>query len=215
MLIEYYQYLTTIAPFLPVAFGLYAYKGLGKELRILFYFVCFSAVAELVSALISIGGNNTMPGAHVYVLVEFIILTFFYANYIKVYIARKYIWVIIAGFTVLSVLNALFIQKITAYPNILRAVESIVMVIFSVLYFHKIMVEAKIKKLSKEPMIWINTAMLVYFSGNFFFHILFPVVLANSEEFARRIIYFYWSSNILFYLILTVGFYKQIKLAER
>lgn len=202
-------------PFLPLAFGIYVYQSLGTKLKILFYYVCFASVASILSTLISRTGTNTMPELHVYVILEFIILTFFYANYVQEYISRKYIWIIIAGFIVLGVLNALFLQNITVYPNILRAVESIVMVIFTVLYFQKVMVEAKIKKLSKEPMIWINTAMLIYFSGNFFFHILFPVVLTNSVEFAKRTTYFFWATNIIFYLTLSVGFYKHKKLTEK
>ena len=214
MLANIYFFLEVFVPFLPLAFGIFAYKSLDLKLRVLFYYVCFASIASVYSYLVSITSTNSMPGAHIYVLGEFVVLTLFYANYINEYVNRKFIWSIIGAFSVFSILNALFIQKITVYPNIPRAVESIVMVVFSVLYFHKVMVEAKIKKLSKEPMIWINTAMLIYFSVNFFFHISFPVALANSVEFAKGIIYFFWATNIVFYTILTIGFYKQKKLTQ-
>ena len=215
MLIEYYQYLTTISPFIPLVFGIFVYKKMDSRLKLLFFYVCFSSAASLISQLISIADTTTMPEAHFYVPFEFIILVLFYQNYLTGYINKKYIWLIISGFFLLSILNALYFQGIDEYPNIPRGVESMVMVVFSVLYFHKVMVEAKIKNLAKEPMIWINTGMLIYFSGDFFFHLSFPVVLDNSVDFARRIVYFFWGMNILFYLMLTIGFYKQKKLAEQ
>ncbi len=202
-------------PFLTFGVGMLIYKYLDKTFKILLIFVCFAALSEGYSILSWKGGNNTMPGAHVYVFFEFLILSFFYSLYLKEYINQKYIWIIIGAFAVFCVLNALFFQKITVYPNYTRAVESIIMVLFSVLYFYKVMVEAKIKKLSKEPMIWVNTAMLVYFSINFFFHILLPLVVSTSNAFAKKMVYFFWTTNVLFYLTIAIAFYKQKRLAKK
>lgn len=214
MLSKVFLFLTVIAPFLSLAAGIYVFKSLDARLRWLFYYVCLASMAAVISYSLSIVGTNTMPGLHIYVPLEFIVLTLFYANYIKEYINRKYIWIIIGAFVIFCIMNAIFFQEIAIYPNIPRAMESIVMVIFSVLYFHKVMVEAKIKKLSKEPMIWINTGILVYFSFDFFFHISFPAALANSVEFAMGILYFFWVTDILFYSLLAIGFYEQKKMPE-
>lgn len=215
MVVKYYQLLETIVPFIPLILGAYVYKSLGGNLKILFYYVCFSSVASIISQLISSTGTTTFPAAHFYVPLEFIILVLFYMNYLTGYINKKFTWFIISGFVLLCLLNVLFFQDITEYPNIPRGVESIILVVFSVLYFHKVMVEAKIKKLAGEPMIWINTGILIYFSGDFFFHLSLPLALAVSAEFARKIVYFFWATNIFFYLILAVGFYKQKRLAVR
>ena len=156
-----------------------------------------------------------MPAAHLYVLVEFIFLTLFYSNYVKKYVAPKYIPIAISIFILFTVLNAVFIQKVSEYPSVLRVVESIIIVIFSILYFHKVMVESKITKLSREPMIWVNTDMLVYFSGNFFFHILLPIGVSHLVNFATFTVYYFWITNVMFYLILAIGFYKQKRLVEQ
>ena len=208
-------YLNVIVPFIAMAVGISGYKSFGKGFKILFYFVCFAACTELVMLfVVSVKHINTMPAAHVYVPIEFIMLILFYANYVEKYIKKKYIYSIIFAFVVFSVLNALYLQKVAEYPNIVRALESIILVLFSILYFHKVLVEAKITKLSKEPMIWVNTIILVYFSSNFFFHILLPILVLYSVDFAFHTVYFFWTTNIMFYLVLTVGFYKQKKLAE-
>lgn len=214
MLVSYYQALVTFVPLVPLVFGLFAFKNLGDRLKILFYYVCFASVVSILTSLIANSGTNTMPLLHMYVPVELLLLTLFYVNYIKEYINRKYIWAILGAFIAFSVLNVLFFQKIATYPYLLRAVESIILVVFSVLYFYKVMVEAKIKKLSKDPMIWINTGMLFYFSGNFFFHILLQLAVTTSNDFAKKMVYFFWTTNILFYLVLAIGFYKQKKLSE-
>ncbi len=202
-------------PFLTFGVGIMVYKYLDREFKILLIFVCFAALSEVLSIISWNGGNNTMPGAHIYVFLEFLILTLFYSFYLKEYIKIKYVWGLIGGFAVFCFFNALFFQKITVYPIYTRAVESIIIVLFSVLYFYKVMVEAKIKKLSKEPMIWVNTAMLVYFSINFFFHILLPVVVVSSNAFAKRMVYFFWTTNVFFHFTIAIAFYKQKRLAKK
>ena len=73
------------------------------------------------------------------------------------------------------------------------------------------MVEAKIKSISQEPMIWINTAVLLYFSGNLFFNILFSIILETSRDFSKFTTYFIVWLTAAFYLLIAIAFWKAGK----
>ncbi len=70
------------------------------------------------------------------------------------------------------------------------------------------MVEAQIKKLANEPLIWINTAILIYFSANLFFYALFNLILEYSVKFSRITVIYLSVVNGVFYVLIAIGFLK-------
>jgi hypothetical protein len=83
-----------------------------------------------------------------------------------------------------------------------------ILFLFSVAFFTKVMVDGKITKLSGEPLIWINTAILIYYTGNFFHHSLYNLRLRASIDIAILSQKLFSVLNILFYLIIAIGFLK-------
>jgi hypothetical protein len=152
--------------------------------------------------------KNNMPLGHLYISVSFIFIAIFYLHELKEYVNKKVIAAIIILFELLSILNILFFQSYFDYPSITGATGALILVVFSILLFSKIMSEGKIKHLSQSSLIWINTAVLIYYAGNFFFYILFNMILNYSKEFIFTILNFFKILYVLFYGMLAIGFWK-------
>lgn len=75
------------------------------------------------------------------------------------------------------------------------------------------MIEANIKNLWNVPYIWINTGILIYYSGNLFHTILFNIILEYSREFSKLTVVYFNVLNALFYILIAIGFlkFKKIK----
>jgi hypothetical protein len=72
------------------------------------------------------------------------------------------------------------------------------------------MVEAKIENLTQSPIIWINTAVLLYFAGNFFYNIVFVHMLVIDRAFLRSTaVYIFGFFNFLYYAGIAAGFLLQ------
>jgi hypothetical protein len=97
------------------------------------------------------------------------------------------------------------------FPSLVGSIGAMIVFIFSIAFFSKVMVEAKISKLAGEPLIWINTAILIYFTGNFFYYSLYNYRLKASFDIAMLAAKFFGVLNILFYLIIAIGFLKVKK----
>ncbi len=195
---------------IPFFIGIYRFKNLDKSLRLFFYFVVYGTVNEIVIRIfISFGGNNTMPFSHLYLMFEFFILGLFYSEVLKGILRKRVIITIIVLFELYSVVNTLFLQSVYQYPALPLSISKIFIVAFSILFFYKIMTEARILNLWKEPLIYVNLAVLIYYSGNLFYSLLFNLILDYSREFAKVTNYYVAGLNTIFYILVAIGFWKS------
>lgn len=192
--------------------GVVKYKILSKSLRLILLFVVFGILTEVtMDVLKEFGMRNTMPVGNIYFPISILILGFFYFFLLKNYVNKNVIIGVIATFELLCILNYIYIQNLQEFPNITAAVGALIIIAFSIIMFARLISEAKVKKLWKEPVVWISTAFLIYFSANFFFYILFNLNVEFSMDFTRQVYLFYIGFNILLYALIFIGFLKVSK----
>jgi hypothetical protein len=152
--------------------------------------------------------KNTMPLGHFYIAVSFIFAGLFYAHELHGFIHKRIIYTALIIYELFCLHNVIFFQSHLSFPSIPGAVSALLVVLFSILLFTKIMIEGKIKVLNRSPVVWVNTAMLVYFTGSFFYNILYNISLNYSVEFSLITIKFSSIFMAVFYLLISVGFWK-------
>jgi hypothetical protein len=204
-----WSYLKASPILIPFFIGIYKYKEL-RNLKFLFFFICGGVVTETgLKILKSIGYRNNLVLTHFYAIASFVLLAIFFQKVFSGYIKRIWFKSLIFFFLILCFVQLLFFQSINDFPSLQFSVLALVMVAFSILYFHKVMVEAKIVHLSKEPLIWINAAILVYYTGSLFYYILFNLFLDQLIDFFFTTMRYYFPAlNALFYVLIAVGFWK-------
>jgi hypothetical protein len=205
--VNIWSYLRVAPILIPFVVGVYKYRSI-RSLKYLFFFVLYGVANEMASKVLKeFGLRNTMPQGHLYALVSFTLLCLFYRSVFKGYISEKWFNGVIVLNIVYSITNLLFFQSIYDYPSVSISIMAIVVVAFTIIYFYKTMLEAEVRSLSKEPLVWINTAMLIYYTGNLFYFILFNLFLDYSHEFLKSIGIYWFMLNTLFYILIAVGFY--------
>jgi hypothetical protein len=194
----------------PFFIGIIRLKRLKKETLYVFWFVAFG-VANEFTGFLSIWfemAHKTMPKRHLYTFVSFLLLGLFYNSMLRGFFRKNWILRIVVLFEVYFLINSFFIRGIYEYPGLARSISIFILVLFSIVYFYKTMVEAKLKSLSKEPLVWFNTAILIYYSGSLFFNILFDLIFDYSKEFGNLTFFYFRILNVLFYSLLAIGFWK-------
>jgi hypothetical protein len=201
--------------FIPLIVGLFLFRYFQKGTKYIFFFVLFGSFTEILTRALNRWLDlieNTMPIGHIYIPVGFLLAGLFYLNQLKGFVKEKYIGTLIIVFMFFSVINSLLIQNIYSFPTYSGAVGALILIGFSILLFAKIMAEGKIKKLTDEPAVWINSGFLIYYTANFFFYILYNIVLSISVEFLKQTIFVFNIFNIAFYILITIGFWKAKKI---
>ena len=186
--------------------GTYFFRQIQNRFLFLYIFVAFGIFTEAIQALlVSLGSSNTLWVTHIYFPLEFLLLSLFYLKNTRSIFIRKWMIIAVSGLILFSIINPIIWQKLTVYSHV-RSFTSICLVVFSLLYFYRVISEAKIRKLSNEPMIWINTGVLIYFSASLFHVVLFTIILEYSRKFLKLSSDYFAILTVLFYLLIAVAF---------
>lgn len=208
--------LNALTNFLAFFIGIIFYKRLPKEIKTVFYFVSFGVATEIFTRFyIHFWMKNTGPIGHFYFPVAFFIMGMFFLMTLKDFIKPAYILSLIISFEIFSLINVLFIQDLFEFPSLTGSIGAMILFLFSVAFFTKVMTEAKILNLAQEPLIWINSAVLIYYTANFIFYALLNYANSYSREFALLTVKFFSYVNLLFYLLIAIGFWKVKKVKSK
>ncbi len=200
----HFNWLTNLLAFF---IGLLLYRNFPKEIKTVFLFVAFGVLTETyIKIHFHFIMRNGMPIGHFYFPIAILIAGFFFKQILNGFIKPAWIMAIIVMYEMYCIINPVFVQGLFQYPSITGSIGALLLFLFSVAYFVKVMVEAKIKKLSAEPLIWINSAFLIYYTVGFFYHSLYNLRTTASMEVAHFAIKFFALLNLLFYFIISVAF---------
>lgn len=200
--------------------GCFQYKYFTKEIKTIFYFVALGVLTEIYTKFHQAYLTKiTAPIGHFYYPAATLILGLFYLQVLRNFIKPVYILTILISFITYSIINSIFIQSLFEFASLVASIEALIVFLFSVAFFTKIMVEAKIAKLYSEPLVWINSALLFYYAGNFFYYSFFNLRLLASKEIALLAIKFFGFLNLVLYLVISVSFLmvnkKPVKILQK
>jgi hypothetical protein len=205
--------IVSLTNYIAFLIGCIQYRHFSKELKTVFYFVAFGALTETYTKFHQhFIMKSTMPIGHFYFPIAFLIMGLFYMQVLKNFIKPFYLLALIISFETYCIINTLFIQSLHDFASLVGSIGAMILFLFSVAFFTRVMVEAKITKLAQEPLIWINTAILIYYTANFFYYSLYNLRLKASIDIAILAAKLFVVFNILFYLIIAIGFLKTKKI---
>lgn len=196
-----------LSPLIALIAGIYSFKYFDKTLKMIFFYTVAGLFIETLNWLLAkMGIKNNMPGLHFYIMFEFLVWAVFYMINLKGFVNRRFIITGIILFETYCIVNFLFIQNLNNYP-FTRTVEDLILILLTILYFTKIMLEAKIRNLALSPSVWINASVLLYFAGNFFYNIVFVNLLIFERKFLITTgLYIFALFNLLYYSGIATGF---------
>jgi hypothetical protein len=153
-----------------------SYKTKDLYIKILGFALICSVVGDLSADVLRAIKINPNYASSVYRLISFPLLSliYFYALGKK---GEKVFLIINVCYLIFGMVNMLFYQKssINTYTLIL---ESILIIIFSLYYFYWLLSALPTAQLQRLPMFWLNSAHIIYFSGNLFLFV-FTSYLVN------------------------------------
>jgi hypothetical protein len=151
------------------------YKSRQYYVVLLGFTLIASVCGDLISHFLR-GIANPNYGSSGYQIVVFPIISSIYYHAIDR--KHKFFFTLIAIlYIAFGLLNMLLIQKssINSYTLIIK---SIILICYSIYYFYWLIRELPTAQLHRLPMFWINSAYIIYFSGNLFLFV-FTSYLVN------------------------------------
>lgn len=143
-----------------------------------------------------------------YVIIEFILISYFFRSVIHSYRFGKYINIFYILFpTVILINNILhqdFFNVFQANIYLLGSFHVIICCIFY-LYEQFFLISNLEEQMSRKPMFWISTGMLFFFAASFLIMGSINILIVKDINFIRLLYQFQIFFNIIMYLLFSIG----------
>ncbi len=187
-------------------------KDKSAELKPLIFYLSLSCITQVVSLWLWASSINNLPVLHVYTILEFNILMWFYLIVFNDARAKKVILYICLLFTAFAIVDSALLESIFIFNTLGRSIEALLIIAMSLVYF--------IYSLSNEnlnPLInlrqtkYINIGIFIYFSGSIVLFTFNNYIIALAQNLVLNI----WSIHtvllVLFYIIITISLVRNVK----
>jgi hypothetical protein len=186
--------------FSPVFPLLFAWKKLNHYQAVVIAFILVSFISDLICTYL-ISSPTNYPFLNGYGLAEAMIL--FYLFSLVLHYDRNRFVILAALYGIYFVVSTL-INGVKELNSFARSIECLLMSTLSLILFYQFFTEEEDLFIERNPLFWINIAILTYFSGAFFSFIL------SREIFSYRIEpwLLHNISNIFKNILLAVGLWS-------
>lgn len=181
-------FLALAVPALPLAVAGIRFGKLSAPQKWLFALLAFTLLSNIASDQVARAGFPNFWIFHIYVLVDFALLTLV----LRELLPRKLTRGAIGTFSALALFFLLWDSGWKGLPSVTMGLEALWMVGLAFLYFWKVYREMKILRLEKQFLFWASTGNLLYFSGNLLLFIFSNYVIGQSPALAIQI----WMANV-------------------
>lgn len=181
-IIKFISYNISWVLVVPTLVILFRHKYLKKELKIAAIFVGIGIFFEIISRIIGIIYKTNLPILHLYTILEFCLIAWFYHIFFDGFFNRKTVPILILCFVGFAIINITFIQSLLEFNTYPRGLESLLITGLAVLAFYKMLQELEYTRLDKSPIFWINSGFLIYFAGSLFLFLMGNLLLSKDRQ---------------------------------
>lgn len=207
--LDCFGYISIAFSIIPLLVGFICIKTIKSYLVPLFLIVFISACVEIISRIIANIYENNFPILHIYTGIEFSLIFVFYMLFYKQYYKFKILYLILPVFYVVTYIDYK-VNGLNEMDSFSVTVESAFFIITSLLSFFFIIRHLIFENILNMPFFWINSGILIYFSGNILLFI-FSNSFIKSEIKTFLILWAIIHSllNIIYNSLICIGFSKS------
>ena len=160
---------------MPLILGLFYWKWLQGNLRLLVWLVILSAVADAISLLLVNNGINTWPVLNSFQIAQFILL-FLAFNFQKKASPLRIFFYSCIGF---ALFNYLFLQTPKTFNTFTAYVCGILMIVSALSFLYQLMIAMPVERVNRLPLFWLSFGVLVYYGGTLFLFLFNNYLVAH------------------------------------
>jgi hypothetical protein len=183
------------------AVGLVRYRRLGPAPRYLVPLLVACLVMEVASRTLKYYQQPNLFLAPIDTAIEFTLLALMYRRALWPSALSRLVPLLLGAFLLGSALTYSPRLDTVQFSPVQHFLESVLVLTFVGFFFHREINRAAVTNpLEREPMLWISTALLLYFLSNIFIFLSSNYVLGLSKELSRQV----WAIHALLYIFTNV-----------
>lgn len=190
---------TSLVGLIPFFIGLSRFNKLDSTLKIIFYLVSISLGMTLLMIYFGITKRSNSWLMHIYTVVEFLLISYFYYKLFSKKIFRKIILILFGIFSIIVILNKIYLEPLNKIDNYSLTIESIILLILTSMFLVDFLINNFIINI-RDYRILLTVGYMIYFGGNLFIFALSNEV--NGIWLVHNLIYIMLMTNysVVFYM---------------
>lgn len=205
------QYFITFGVSIPILIGVLNNVYRRKEFVAVFVLLIISLIIEVVDFIRIKYDLHSVSIFNVFTIIEFILLWHFYSKFHITLHSSRVNSIILLLFLIIAIIDLFFVNGFERMNNITISVESITLIIYSLISFYLIMSRMLFDKLLDAPFFWMNIAVLFYFSGSLFLFLFGNYLMKQGNSVYMEMYKIHTFVNAIWYLFISIGFWKVKK----
>ncbi len=166
---------------IPLVAGILRWTKLRLEQRYIMYLVLFSITVELLALLL--GRYLHLPNLfllHLFTIGQFGLLWLVFRMRLAPPLSQRYMWTILGIFGVAALASAVWLDGLFQFNAHARSIGAVLIVLLCLTYYYQRLTKLDLENLETDPLFWISTGSLVYFSGSLVMFIVSNYVAADQ-----------------------------------
>lgn len=202
------SHLSSLSILIPFILLLMKIKALNSQFNALLVYIISSIITEIVGLCFLNNDNINLPVYYLFTILETTLISYIFIKEVK---EKHYISFLIIGFIIFlisSTFGLLWYKSFFHADNFLRPFEFALILIYSLVFFYKTILNLNIKDLLNYYFFWFNSAFLIYFGTSFIFFLLLPYVAKENIYFINILGIFHLVMSIIYNTLLSIGIWK-------
>lgn len=187
-------------------FGIFQWKWLGDNLKLLFWVIVASVSADAISLILINQGITTWPVINLFFFIQFWLL-FKILNEPGKVEALRFLFLACIAF---SLMDFLFIQGPQTFNSYATYASGILIIILALRFLYQLLTEMPVAKVQTLPLFWLAFGVLLYYGGNLFLFLFNNYLIAHLPKHHESI----WqlhnilniSKNVFFFVTLWINY---------
>lgn len=172
------------------------------------WLLTFNLVIELIAKWLAWHKQLNLPLLHIYTIGEFLLLSLFYEQLLpKRFFWNRLFWPFTGVVLLLIILNSLYLQPPETFNSNARTLVQVVYIIFAVQYFFYL---TSSEDAAAPSLRWINSAVLIYYSGSLFIFMLSNYLQQRGIAMPRSFWAFNGFLNLIYQLLILRGLWMGV-----
>lgn len=166
---------------LPLLVGLLGWKRLHRLQRLILWLVIWSIIIEILAFWT--GRYLHLPNlflVHIFTFGQFVLLWYIFKQRLLNPLREIHFTVTLIAFIIAALLSATYIDGLMNFNSHARSFEAILVIFFCLTYFYQRLQLLDMEDLESDPLFWLSTGSLVYFSGSLIMFIVSNYVATDQ-----------------------------------
>lgn len=186
-----------------VIIGAVKFRSLNKSNKTFLLLLLITCLFELLSYFLrKYDLQKNFLHSHIFHPVQFGLIAWAYFQELRHIFLKRLILVMI----ILEVVLTIFFQPITQYDTYFVNIEYLIISVFSILYFRKLLSIRTEHSLFSFPLFWISCGLLLFCVSNLFFFGTFNTFFNKKNDLQLAFMYIRIFTNYILYGMFTVAF---------